>query len=105
MSSEDEDNQIRRLWLDPDFPGSFSGIVTFQKNLEAKNIMVSQKRLKNILSYIPEYVQSSQQKKKFSRRKYWNHGCEIDTFTYIFNNWQQYFFTDGKKHSRLTWQK
>ena len=56
------------------FLGSFSGIVTFQKNLASQGMTVSQKELKHILSYIPEYVQSAQQKKKFQRRKYWNHG-------------------------------
>ena len=94
MSSTDQDNRIRHMWLDPDFPGgwkfmileikkanwcflgSFSGIATFQQNLAAIGIHVTQKKLKNILSYIPEYVQSAQQKKKFIRRKYWNHGYD-----------------------------
>ena len=75
MASIEEDNYIRKLWQSADFPGSFCGIVNFQRNLkEYKNIEVTQKRLKDILSYLPSYLQNATKRKRFERRKYFVHG-------------------------------
>ena len=55
--------------------GSFSGLVTFQKNLKLhKSIAVSLKELKDILSYEPAYLQNARIKSRFPTRKYHVHG-------------------------------
>lgn len=75
MSNVDRDNYIRDLWQDSSFPGSFTGIATFQKNLESeKKIKISQRHLKNILSFLPSYLQNITYNKKFLRREYFVHG-------------------------------
>ena len=60
---------------DPSFPGSFSGTLTFQRELKTlKNINVPLKMLQAILSEIPGYLQSAMRIRKFERRHYFVHG-------------------------------
>ena len=74
MESVDE-KHIRQLYQDKKEPGSFSGILTFQKNLEMNhNIKVSLKKLKNILANTPTYLQNALRFRKFPRRHYSIHG-------------------------------
>ena len=120
MLSTEEANQIRKLWTDPTFPGiefelmlksqrfcmlckflgSFSGLITFQKNLQSRNIHVSLRELKDVLSHLPDYLQAAQAKKRFTRRKYWNHGYVFALKSELVN--MQRLFTDGSKHFSAT---
>lgn len=71
--SEDE---IRKLWRNPAFSGSFSGIANFQSCLEMeKNIKMSKHRLFAILRKDPEYLLDARKKSKtFPRRRLFVHG-------------------------------
>ncbi len=65
------DNQLRKLWTDNTFPGSFQSAVIFAKDLEfEKGIKVSLKRIYSALSKIKDFQQSIGTIKKFERRSY-----------------------------------
>jgi len=65
------DEELRRLWLDTDFPGHFSGILYFQHCLEkVKGVKVSTTRIKSVLNSIENYNLHVQGKKKGPRRHY-----------------------------------
>lgn len=69
------DAEIRNLWKNPDFAGSFSGILTFQKQLlHEKNIKISIRRLRHILKSMPDYLQHVTHRIHFPRRDYSVHG-------------------------------
>ncbi len=71
MEEGNFESKIRRLYEDEDNPASFSGLLTFQKNLELTyNIKVSLKNLKKILSNNPTYLQFAKRVRKFPRRHY-----------------------------------
>ena len=92
MSSEEDsdeenrlsDDEIRKLWQDPDFPANHSGLTTFRNALQTKkNLYIGLAELKRILSEIPGYLDSLQRKKKFKRRPLQTDGylnlMQIDT--------------------------
>jgi hypothetical protein len=65
------DDEILKLWKNPDFDGSFRGIRTFQAFLKTDmNIDIPEKRLYNILKNDAIYLLHLQPKRKFTRRKY-----------------------------------
>jgi len=69
------EEQIRKLWQDPTFSGSFTGLLTFKNELfHQKKIDVSQRTLQKILNSIPHYLQNSIRHKTFLRRPYFVHG-------------------------------
>ena len=69
------DDEIRDLWKDPNFSGSFSGILTFQQQLlHDKNIKISTRRLRHILTSLPDYLQHITRRKHFPKRSYSVHG-------------------------------
>lgn len=66
-----EDNQIKNLWLDTNFLGSFTGINNFQASLYTTfGEKISKKRLQSILDQIPSYVSRIKPRNKFPRRPY-----------------------------------
>ena len=70
-----DSNIIRKLWQDPTFSGSFTGLLTFKNELKAqKGIIATDKELRSILSSIPQYLQNSTRKRTFPRRPYYIHG-------------------------------
>lgn len=65
------DNLLRKLWTDPEFPGSFQSAVIFAKDLEfEKGIKVSLRRIYKALSQIKDFQKSVRSIKKFDRRSY-----------------------------------
>ena len=67
------DEEILKLWKDPDFEGSFRGLKTFQSVLKLNlNIDVSTKRLHKIFSEEPIYL-IHQKRPKIIRRHYYLH--------------------------------
>lgn len=68
------DSEIRNLWSDPSFEGSFSGVLSFQQELKNRDIFVSTKRLTSILSQIPQYLRHIRRPVHFPRRPYFVHG-------------------------------
>lgn len=68
------DQQIAEYWTSPNFPGSYSGLISFRQELKAIDIDVPIKRLKRILSNIPDYLKHSNRVKRFPRRSYFVHG-------------------------------
>ena len=62
------DEELLKLWKDPNFEGSFRGLKTFQSVLKLNlNIDVSTKRLHNILSAEPIFL-IHQKRPKIKRR-------------------------------------
>ena len=71
MNSEVSDQEIKDLWHDPTFFGSFRGVSTFQKLLKTDlNINISQDRLYNILKEDQLFLIHQRPKRNFDRRKY-----------------------------------
>ena len=69
------DDEIRALWKDPTFSGSFSGLLTFQNQLLLeKNIKVSTRKLRQILMSVKDYLTHQTRRKHFDRRSYSVHG-------------------------------
>lgn len=67
------DNDIKALWADPKFPGSFEGANTFQRAiLHFKKIKISLRRLYKVLASIPEFVMQIKRNNNFPRRHYSN---------------------------------
>ena len=67
------DEELLKLWKDPNFEGSFRGLKTFQSVLKRNlNIDVSTKRLHNILSAEPIFL-IHQKRPKVVRRHYYLH--------------------------------
>lgn len=65
------DEQIKSLYLDPQFPGSFSGIKTFKLFLASdKGEHVSEKRLYAIIKTIPTYLMHQKPQRDYPRRSY-----------------------------------
>jgi len=77
MSTDKE--QILKLWRDPNFQGSFSGIKTFQTLLKLnENIDISERKLYEILKGDPLFVMHMRGKKVVSRRFYnLDYYCEL----------------------------
>ena len=71
---EDLEKNVIALWKDPTFPGSFSGVTTFRHELLTKDIDISEKKLRRILSKIPSYLQNTIRRKSFDRRPVYTHG-------------------------------
>ena len=73
------EEQIRKLWRTPSFPGSFAGIATMQAALEhEKGQKVSQKRLFEIMRQDPDFVlEMKKVRKTFERRKLLVHGVGV----------------------------
>ena len=70
-----DENEIRQLWKDPDFSGSFSGLLTFQNQLRhEKNINLSLRQLRHIMRSEPDYVQHITHRIHFPTREYSVHG-------------------------------
>ena len=69
MSVSDE--EILKLWRDPNFAGSYRGVRAFQTLLKTDlNIDVSEQRLLNILKTDPLFLMHQTPKRHFQRRKY-----------------------------------
>ncbi len=70
MTNEELAENIRKLWSDPSFSGSFSGISNLQAALEhEKNIKISRRELFNIMKQNSNYVLETRQfRKRFARR-------------------------------------
>ncbi len=75
-TSKEFEDQIRALWRQPSFCGSFSGINNFQNCLETeKNIKLSKAKLFSILRKDQDFVMESRKSQKtFPRRKFMVHG-------------------------------
>ena len=74
MAGAVNEDFIRQFWQDPENPASFSGVETYRKELLTRGINVSTKKLIQILSKIPSYLQNSSRIKHFPRRSYTTHG-------------------------------
>ena len=75
LNMADDEAKIRELWSDPQFAGSFSGLLTFQKHLKIdKNINISTRKLRHILMSIPNYLQHVTHRINFPKRDYSVHG-------------------------------
>ena len=62
---------VLKLWRTPSFSGSYSGLLGLQTSLKLeKNISVSMKTLREIMSKNPMYLQHIQNRHKFDRRNY-----------------------------------
>ena len=62
--------RIRKLWEDPNFAESFSGVTTFRNALEEKyNFPISITKLRDILRESPQFLDSVRRIKKFKRRR------------------------------------
>ena len=74
-----EPEKIRKLWRDPKFPGSFSGISNFQAALKFdKNIDISKSKLFNILRHDRNYILEMRKIKKIVKRRAMNiHGYGV----------------------------
>lgn len=71
MSSDISDEEILRLWRDPNFSGSYRGIKTFQILLKTDlNISVSERHLYKVLRNDPVFLIHQKPKRKFDRRFY-----------------------------------
>ena len=69
MSVSDE--EILKLWRDPNFAGSYRGVRAFQTLLKTDlNIDASEQRLLNILKTDPLFLMHQTPKRHFQRRKY-----------------------------------
>ena len=65
------DEEIIKLYRDPEFSGSFSGARSFQMFLKMdKNEDVSLKRIYSLLKQLPLYIMNQKRIRKFPRRKY-----------------------------------
>lgn len=65
------DEEILKLWKDPNFAGSFRGIKTFQVLLKTDlNIDISEKKLRNVLKSEPIYLIHKKPQRNFKRRFY-----------------------------------
>ncbi len=71
--------EIQKLWRDPKFPGSYSGLANFQAVLKLdKGINISKEKLYEILSKDRNYILEMRKvKKKFKRRPMNTHGYGI----------------------------
>lgn len=66
-----EDSEIKKLWEDENFIGSFSGLKTFKALLfTTYGVNIPLKRLKSIIEDIPSYVARLKPPKKFPTRSY-----------------------------------
>ena len=86
-------NKIIKLWQDPNFAESFSGITTFKNALEAKkNFRISLTKLREILRESPQFMDSIRRIKKYKRRRLQLSGngqlAQMDIG--IFNKYQGY---------------
>ena len=65
------DEEILKLYTDPTFPGSFSGVKTLRDFLYGeKNELVPEKRLYDILKRYPNYLLHMKPARKFPVRHY-----------------------------------
>ncbi len=74
-----EADEIRRLWRDPKFSGSFSGLANFQLLLKLdKGIDISREKLFNILKEDRNYILEMRKIKKITTRRQMNiHGYGV----------------------------
>ena len=69
--------RLIKLWKDPTFKGSFSGINAFQSSLYLElGIEVSKKHIQETFESIPQWSMSLIRRRRFKRRKYFAFGSK-----------------------------
>lgn len=65
------DEELKKLYTDPTFEGSFSGMSSMKHFIEQKfNECVSLNRLYKVMKELPEYVYQLRPKRKYNLRSY-----------------------------------
>ena len=121
---EDQTERVKKLWLTPSFEGSFSGYlfvnlkkhyltliflgaIVFQAALEANGINISEKKVRDILKTIPEYLKNVQKKTNFPRRRYTVHGygqlLQVDIAVMKPTNGFKYFILAVDFYTQYIW--
>jgi len=82
------DDDIQKLYLSRDFPGSFTGMATMKHFIEEiYNECIPLSRLYKIMKNLPEYVFQMKPIRKYKLRSY-----EVDGFAQLIGNEIFFFF-------------
>ena len=95
------DEDILKLYQDPNFPGSFSGVKNLRHFIKTDlNENVSEQRLYSVLKTLPNYIYQLKPIRKYPTRNYVSDSfgelMEIDLgFMAMFNKFRYFFVLGG----------
>lgn len=83
------DEEILRLYKDPEFSGSFSGVKNLKHFIKTdRGIDVSEQRLYNVLKTLPDYIYQLRPVRKYPTRNY-----DIHSFGDLLGKFKTLFYT------------